>query len=318
MNYKDIAIGIGNRFIATFSLLWTFLESLDSFHVLTLPEKRGVEYYLLLSGFCLIVAIVNYILGEFNRKNIKLLKFKRTALGRTFSIKRHLNRFVVEGSYFKLLYLDWRLEVELKKIRSLIGEHIQIEGRKPVDNITYIFRSILMKLQVGDEYITVSCLDFWENVQLHKGFFLTENIEAAKRGVKIKRVIVIDRRWLKRKGFESQFDKLKLFVNGLFDKYEDDPDNFSKMELFFYASDNYEQDASYPAPYAMITNDYYQDYMALLPKLKNFDDTPYIDLFFTQDKNNPHFVSHYKRFEDLYNKRVNKYNLQSLRDLLNK
>lgn len=313
MEIKESTQEIGKRFVAAFSLFWLFLESLNSFGLISLTS-RGATYYLLLTVASLLTAVVNYYIGVFNKKNIRLYKYKRAATVRVNSIKRHAARFLSEGSYFKLLFLDWRLQVELIKIRNLTGEHIQIEGRQPIDNITYIFRSILTKLQAGDEYITVSCIDFWEHVKLHRGFFLTENVEAAKRGVKIRRVIVIESAWLNKVSHESQFNRLKTLVDNLYEKYEDDPDNFVKMELLFFVSENYEKDAAYPVPYAMITNDTHNDYMALLPRLHDYKESPFIDIYFTQDKNNPHFITHTRRFEDLYNKKSNKFTLQEMKN----
>ncbi|WP_160112014.1 hypothetical protein [Aquimarina sp. AU58] len=310
---KDVK-KISVRFIFTFGILWGFLESMIVFGVMNL-EKGGGKYFITLLLFSLFLSIINWYYDKLTQDR-ELSTLLNNIKIRTSSISRHSKRFHSDGSYYKLLFLDWRIETELKKIRKLHGGHFQIEGRKPFDNLIYVFRSVITKLQEGDVYRTLSCIDFWEHVRLERNFFLTENLEAAKRGVTIKRILIIDKELFKSKIRSDDRRILEDVVRGIYEKAINSKGYFDKMELKFFYSDNYTKDISYPVPYALITNDNFDDYMALLPTFNQFRDSPFLDIYFTHDKTNTHFITHDRRFEDLWGRNKGLYTLEETYDKL--
>jgi hypothetical protein len=89
-----------------------------------------------------------------------------------------------------------RLENDAKVFAQIGGQHTYIKELEKVKSpIQKIFESFIDNLKKGDEYITISNLDFWSYKTLsHMMQFADSNVTAAERGVSIKRVIVIDKK----------------------------------------------------------------------------------------------------------------------------
>lgn len=93
----------------------------------------------------------------------------------------------------------WRIARTNDHIAQIRTRRWEIEALAPQAYVASIFEGIISHLRAGDEYITVTNLRFWSNSAVGKSNFLEGNIVAARLGVRIRRVFVVnDQEWAER------------------------------------------------------------------------------------------------------------------------
>lgn len=182
---------------------------------------------------------------------------------------------------FKMKLAAWRIQVERKKFENIRNGHWVIYSLPTYSYFRYVFGSILSMLQEGDEYLTLSNLLFWRADLTSNDSFLKVNLAASEK-VKIDRIIILNRQILspyypdKEEQLEliRLIDEFQRFRKGEAESY------FSRMELRFFLSDRYEQDNTYPVPFALIRNKEKKLYMSVTPILSEKDSFPRIEINF--------------------------------------
>lgn len=93
----------------------------------------------------------------------------------------------------------WRIARTNSHISQIRERRWEIEALAPQAYVANIFEEILSHLRPGDEYLTVTNLRFWSNSAVGKSNFLDSNIVAARSGVRIRRVFIVnDQEWNER------------------------------------------------------------------------------------------------------------------------
>lgn len=104
----------------------------------------------------------------------------------------------------------WRVERALEQVTSIQDHQWELDARMPYEYIAFIFQELIETMIPGEEYSTVSNMGFWSEKAVGTTGFLEANVEAVKRGVTIKRVILINKTGLaKASNREALFSELK-------------------------------------------------------------------------------------------------------------
>lgn len=91
----------------------------------------------------------------------------------------------------------WRLGRAHEQLASIRNRRWRFEAKTPNARAAYMFSMILKLLKPGEEYLTVTNIGFWSDESVGQYPFLRANTEAASRGVRVKRVFLIDQaRWV--------------------------------------------------------------------------------------------------------------------------
>jgi hypothetical protein len=90
----------------------------------------------------------------------------------------------------------WRIARASQDVQGIQGHEWTLETRSSENYIAYMFTEVMNMLDEGDEYCTVTNMEFWKNSTVQESF-LKANLEASLRGVEIRRVFLINREdWL--------------------------------------------------------------------------------------------------------------------------
>lgn len=149
----------------------------------------------------------------------------------------------IKGTFdnpFQEKVATWRIMMTREQVERIQKRKWELQAMTPSAYVAYIFESIMVLLGDEDEYWTVTNLPFWSNKAVGESAFLTKNIEAAQRGVSIRRVFIIDKEEWNRaprdKHLETILQEHKLAcekVNSI---------NPGKMTVRCYLSENINRD----------------------------------------------------------------------------
>jgi len=304
-------------FIATSSIIWGFVESLDAFGLISVAG-RELKHYLLLVLACILISfLINYLTLNFWYKRIVQDEKLKTNLKKIKKLKKITKSVAFEGHYHKAMFIEWRVNTLLEKIKKISAGHITLDAKNSYDYIIYIFGSIIKQLNPGDTYLALSNLDFWTRIDFNSGVFLSENAKALARGVCFRRIIIVDESTIYDENKAVQRQELCRIVNCLRIWAHKYPKEFSAfIEFTFFLSNNYAEQSRYPVPYAILVNNKHSDFMTIIPQLHTYSQTPTIDIYFTHSEADLHYTRHLNRFEDFSKISEKKYDLNAMHKLL--
>jgi len=151
-----------------------------------------------------------YQIIDYTEKNAALriaeaIKSAITNFTSGLSIKQELDiisertREYIFDNPFQDRIAAWRIRRAAEQIESIRKGEWELDAKIPAKYVAFMFEGILQQLKEGEEYWTVTNLNFWSSRAIGDSAFLTANIDAARRGVAIKRVFLIDRKDIKPK-----------------------------------------------------------------------------------------------------------------------
>ena len=297
-------------FIGTFGAIWTFLESGERFMGVIVIADKGWLYYLgiLLLSTALSVGYAKY--AALRNTNYLIIDLSKKIQDKMKSLNRRHKMMMVDQSYFKLLFVYWRIESELEKGKMVDGGHFALPAKTAFDYIIYVFSSLLNRLRNTDEFITLSNIDFWERVIKTRNTFLTDNLRAVERNVIIKRIVLVDRRVLDSKKFSQEREKINYVARGIYERYRRNTVNFERMDWFFYVSDQYDLDNQAPVPYAIMYNKASNEHLAVLPRFsETIEEDSQIEFHFSQRKNDDNILPYVHRYNETNAQKTNLYSI---------
>ncbi|MCB9232311.1 MAG: hypothetical protein H6581_11650 [Bacteroidia bacterium] len=302
-------------FFAVYSVIWGFLETGDYFGVISL-QGRGLKAHFGFILISLIFTILVSILDKAKKEKSKTQILHLDLLEQLKDITKEINGIFSEENPYKLKLIQWRLKTELNKLKNIRAGNWILESLSTYSYLRYIFGSVLMTLEMGDEYITLSNLEFWSKDNVGDNEFLDYNLRAVKDGVVIKRIIIINPQILRSKGRNKEKNELKLLVKDFMSK-KDQNSEFSKMSLFFYLSPNSVEDLKEPVPFALIKNRDRTIFLKILPNLnKQNGRKPSVQISFANDDRESGYSSLLSRYLTIEKDRNNLFSLKDFYDRL--
>ncbi|MCB9314572.1 MAG: hypothetical protein H6574_15980 [Lewinellaceae bacterium] len=308
LNNQDIK-ALAVLFGSYYAGLWLFLES-AAFFESGIVGSKGFYSHLLFAISALIFSVVTrLIVKKFYEPNpMKLLldNIRRE----TNETKKLIVNILNDENKYKYKMLLWRLSTEKSKYSQINGGHWTIKALKKYDFIRYVFGHIVLSMDKNDEYLTLSCLDFWAEDRVGETAFFEKNFNKAVEGSTIKRIIIIDNEIFENPSPEFEKDRKNLIylVEEFSDKYEKYEPLISKMtnfEIFFYLSKNYKKDIGTEVPYALLSNKEQNSFMAVLPYIPqdNFGtEVPHIEIWITNNENTNQYTDYKNKFTYFRNK----------------
>jgi hypothetical protein len=86
----------------------------------------------------------------------------------------------------------WRIFRSREQVESIQKGDWGFEAKSTTSYVAYMFEGIMNLLVGGEEYYTITNLTFWSDKAVGDSAFLEANIQAAIRGVNVRRVFLID------------------------------------------------------------------------------------------------------------------------------
>ena len=309
----QIVKDLWRQFVAAVSILALFIGLHDDLSKF-LPE--GVQgFYWFISALVggLVITLVYYFLYMRRKENLQVKK-------QIQHVRKHMNELQgrcieVEKtkSYYRLMFFHWRLEVELRKTSHLQGGVLDLPAIAPFHYMVYVFSNLVMRLQQGDEYVTVSNVDFWHSVLRSDGAFMDQNMKAANRGVVVNRVVMVDERILDDDELGTELNKLKQVVRYFNKKQKSNPREFRLMKHYFVLVKDYSNMIYNRVPYAIVTNSSLDKYMAILPSLYSESYKSMLKIEFGKYRD-VHTEASYRVFEELFRQKQDKYTIEEMFD----
>ncbi|PKV52555.1 hypothetical protein ATE84_4675 [Aquimarina sp. MAR_2010_214] len=279
---------------AILEIIWLYYETGNYF-------KSNHYIFLLVS---VITAVAVYVIIEIIRQKSIKNKFTYEIRNTLHELESLVRSFDKKNAYFPLLLINWRLKIELSKVNKIKGGEWNLNALKTYEYLRNVFGSIISLLNKGDEYITLSNLDFWSEDRYGATDFVTSNLDAAKKGVIIKRIIIIDEKIIETpQSYPDELSSLLKIIKELKRKIGNRREDARNMQTYFYLSKNYDDDARPPVPFAIIYDKTEDRYISMLPSnLITKKENPYVSIKL-KDPQNDHDVRASKdRFHDIYSK----------------
>lgn len=178
-----------------------------------------------------------------------------------------------KNTYFKQKMIDWRLERECIKYKEISEGNWTIWLLKEDYYLRYIFGGVLSSLSSGDIYSTVSNLDFWASLGVDVDVFISNNLDALKRGVEINRLIVIKNQIFETAPNDPYRNAAVQTLIKIIDRFKDmrkeNKRMFDKMKLYFLITNDYNNDmGNSPSPFAIIENKFQNDHALITPMIE--------------------------------------------------
>ncbi|MFK7923961.1 MAG: hypothetical protein AB8H47_18525 [Bacteroidia bacterium] len=288
-------------FISILITVWGFMSALYLAQYIETPNQLWWVFSISIPT-SFFIAMGSYIVMIRLEENLLHDRRTKSIIKDLHAIEDLAIEMANESSYFKLMHTQWRVECELKKARNVNGGISKIEALSSDDYIIYVFRSFMLKFKAGDVYRGVCNMSFWENVDFHRGgMFLSENIEAVKRGVEIHRIILVDAKILHDPSKVHEKNKLIEVIKKLKEWEREYKTEFEKMDFTFLFCENYEEVAVTPVPFALVTNQLYQEHMIIEQNFIRSNGSSSIDFFFSKDQNTPSYTSRIHKYNKLHN-----------------
>ena len=303
--------------------LWAFVEVLTYFEVIKIDDNNNKNVlFILFLVFTILFYLIGILYQRFiNKIDSEILVLKIKLKKEIASISRTVDLISNNNNYYKLLLIEWRLEHEREKFDRIFGGEWTIRDLSSYEYFRYIFLKVMGRLQKNDEYLTLSNIEFWNTKKGEIHSFLDENLAAVNlRGVVIKRVILIDKRWLESPDNYSDRIELLCRINQIImARFTKIHKNQNQLKLDYYVSKNYDEDAKPPVPYAIVLNESRKNYMTILPDFIVERSTGgYSSLKFNFYKNptTKDFETHLSRFRYIYSIEQEKYDVYNMEEYL--
>lgn len=255
----------------------------------------------------------------YSNKNESLIRLNDQVNDAMTLLLSEYNKIISSNYAFSKKMILWRIEQEHIKFEGVAKGFLSLRALPENSYFRYIFKSILEKLHKGDEYITLSNIEFWHNQVIDGDTFLNLNISKAKEGVLIKRIILVDSKIFDdseenprlisdRNNLIKIVDTFKTKLNYSRPEIKDIIDRKQLMTYFFISTtyDREEKDmlnSEKKLPYALIRNDKQNDAMAIVPT--NFgisNHVPIISFHFFSDQNeNSEFLYYSQKYKEIMN-----------------
>lgn len=273
---------------------WLYFETENYF--------KDKHYIFLLSS--VIIAVLLYMTIEIIRQKSFKNKFTYEIRDTLHEIEILVKSFDKKNAYFPLLLINWRLKIELSKINKIKGGEWNLNALKTYEYLRNVFSSIISLLNKGDEYITLSNIDFWSEDKYGATDFISSNLDAAKKGVKIKRIIIIDKKIIETpQSHQNKLITLLKLIQELKQKIRNRREDASNMRTSFYLSKNYKNDAAPPVPFAIIYDQTEDRYISMLPSnLVAKERNPSVSVILKGPQNSHDVRTNKDRFHDIYSK----------------
>jgi len=244
-------------FVSTVQIAWTLIYETENL------LQQNHKFFLVI---CFIVAMLTYFGKEYIFHNLTQTRIKYKIYDQLNSIKKIVKSLDKEGKDFELKLLNWRIGVESTKAKNIASGAWNLNALQTYEFVRYVFGSVLKHLEEGDEYITLSNLNFWHRDKYGGTDFMASNITAAAMGVKIRRIIIVDSDILSHPElYREEILALKELVPEIKSQLIRNPKSAMNISMYFYESRNYQHDARPPVPFALIVNKDKSKYMAVLP-----------------------------------------------------
>lgn len=227
-----------------------------------------------------------------------------------------LSTLIKEESYFKLLFLNWRIGTELEKAKNILAGNIKIDAKNDHDYIIYIFRMLIKHLKEGDEFIGLCDMNFWSRMELGSGYYLSENIEAVRRGVSIKRLIVVNQSTLFADSNNEDKKRLIEIVKNLYNWASVNSVEFEKMDFHFFINDDSFGGDDYPKSFAFLNHQSGKDYMSIIPDMDTSDNNSFVYIDFKSLDVEKTLIERKSKFEELSKLKHKKKTLEDMLILL--
>ncbi len=244
------------------------------------------------------------IVGDKKKKSIELT-------GKIFNniheIQTRVDTITKRDCIYELNFVNWRLSSELKKLKGILNDKLEIPAKDKYSYLRYVFGSILNELSNKDIYRTLTTVHFWNDENIGTEDFLTSNLNALKAGAIIKRVLLINKTVLKtgdnnsldlKKQLNKIIKNFELFkIEVLKEKKIKKKENYVLRFLLFENSKGH-GDAMNLAPFAIITNENYNRSMSIGTKnidTPNKDPSIMLNLFNESDNNLKHYIDNFEK-----------------------
>jgi hypothetical protein len=310
--------------------------------------KRYAAY-----GVLILLTIATYIYLAYNNWKAEDAEWKKNRMNwfQSDSVKRiseqlgYIEKFHSSGNYFKLMLAHFRVMTEHNKFMKISDAHDAYWSLRALsmwDYFIYVFRAILRECMEGDEYLTISVIDFWtkdkpsteiENEQVDispldkTNLFVTNYMKCVEANVESKRVILINEdkiRLGKTKLSEqctSSDNDVEYYLNfkDIVSKYANPDFVHEKFNNFFYMASEaeYNELLKEDIPFALIHRKSYANKLCIstyIPNLHVPDTTQdknskwrsgkiaKIGFYICSDDRNETWKRMYSKFESLYYK----------------
>lgn len=258
-------------FLSIWGIFYTIVSSIWLYRQTNDHYKENHFIYL---SFCLVISVIIFYLKEFYNyrkiKNSKYYKIKQSL----FEIDNLVDKFNSKNNHYSLSLMNLRLGIELTKFKLINGSVWELKALQKYAYLRSVFGAIISELDEGDEYRTLSNVDFWMKDRYGGTKFLTKNINASNRGVKIKRIIIIDENlFIRPLDYTKEINALKSLVDELCEMSNSNNHKMRNLETYFYPIKKDSEDIESDIPFAVIQNIKTKKYMSILPQnLKDKDE----------------------------------------------
>jgi len=300
MLLKNLLARIGTVFVGIATTLWLFCVILERLEIMTFSADHPTwSYVASILICCMLTAIVVFWSYYLNRPLVFSQSYKKVR-SNLYRIDDYTRNFRKEKSYFKMMFIDWRMQTESRKLGKVNAGKITVEAKQVYDYGLYVFRSIISLLQEGDEYIGLCDMKFWWSVDFGSGYFMPENLKATNRGVKIKRIIIVKHTEVFGHDKMDERNEIIRVATHLKELAKSNESEFYQMETFFYLHDDAAYRSSYPTSFALIQSPKHNDYLVMEPELENevYDNS--VDMYFSSKGENKAYRDRMAKFEELY------------------
>jgi len=301
----------------------------------------------------IVVTLSTYVYLAYNTWKVADADWKKNRMNwfQSDSIKRmseqveYIEKFHSGGNYFKLMLAHFRIKTEHNKFMKISDAHNTYWSLRALsmwDYFIYVFRAVLRELMEGDEYLTISVIDFWtkdkpsteiENEQADismldkRNLFETNYLKCVEANVESKRVILINEEKVKQGKLklsqhpniaDSDIDYYTNFKD-IVSKYADADFVHEKFNNFFYMASEieYNELLKEDIPFALIRRNSYSNKLCIstyIPDIHSPDTTKErnskwrsgkiakIGFYICSDERNETWKRMYSKFESLYDK----------------
>jgi hypothetical protein len=88
----------------------------------------------------------------------------------------------------------WRISRARADIKCIENAEWEFEAKTSSSYVSYVLTELLKAMRDYEEFLTVSNIEFWASEAVGNAAFLNANIDAAHRGVDVKRLLLVDKK----------------------------------------------------------------------------------------------------------------------------
>jgi hypothetical protein len=266
-----------------------------------LPLQYFIGVWIALTVLCYLV--YSWIDAYLKRSNIKY-----RILTNLNYLRRITRDFDPTDNYFELLVLDWRIATEKARALCLHGEAFRLPAMRPNDFMRYVFGKLITQFTKGDKYHALSNLSFWVTENSGGSTFLNDNIVAARQGLSIERIIILDSELFTNP--ESHIDEiiaLEKLVNEMQEQAMKHPTEFQNIVMKFYIVKKADKHLYPTSPFVTVyreikkskSGESHKKYLQLIPVIEPLPKSSYVQLKFEDSETISNIANEYELFTDL-------------------